>query len=480
MRLESQSRRKFIKKSLSALGAALAAPEAAVLAGARGANEAIRVGVAGLNGRGGSHVESYLGMSGVRITYLIDPDTRTYRAQLAAIEKKGGGKPAAVQDIRRALDDKDLDAISIATPNHWHSLMTIWACQAGKDVYVEKPCSHNVSEGRAAVDAARKHGRMVQHGTQSRSGWQGEIIAELARRGTYGKLLVSRGLCYKRRDTIGFKQPAKPPAEVDFNLWLGPAAEEPFHENLVHYNWHWFWKYGCGDIGNQGVHEMDIARWAIRGAGLPRSAISLGGRFGYTDQGQTPNTQIALFDYGDTKLMFEVRGLPTDKFHDQMVGNTFHFEEGVVAGAKFYKKGTGPGEPLPKIEVQRGPGGEHFANFIACVKSRKASELNADILEGHLSSALCHLANVSYRLGATVPFDAHGKGFGDDRDLLEAIERMGAHLEKNGVKTASLPCRLGRKLTVNAETESIAGDAEANSLLTRDYRSPFTVPPRWV
>ena len=253
----------------------------------------------------------------MQITYLIDPDTRTFARHLKTIENDGGNTPKTVQDVRKALDDKDLDAVSIATPNHWHALMTIWACQAGKDVYVEKPCSHNVHEGRIAVEIARKHNRIVQHGTQSRS--SGELGAGRGRPsavGKLGKLLVSRGLCYKARGTHRRSKPTtSPPAELDFNLWLGPAAEQPYHENLVHYNWHWFWDFGNGDIGNQGVHQMDIARWVIPGATLPKSVISLGGRFGYNDQGETPNTQIAIIDYGETQLIFEVRGLKTDKYH---------------------------------------------------------------------------------------------------------------------------------------------------------------------
>ncbi len=253
-----------------------------------------------------------------------------------------------MQDIRKALEDKNLDAVSVATPNHWHALITIWACQAGKDVYVEKPCSHELHEGRMALTAARKYNRIVQHGTQSRSSAKVAQIVELVKSGTFGKLLVSRGLCYKPRKSIGFKPVTAPPSEVDFNIWLGPAPERGFNANLVHYNWHWFWDFGNGDIGNQGVHEMDMARWMIPGAKLPKSVQSLGGRFGYHDQGETPNSQIALFDYGDTQLIFEVRGLDTDAYKGEKIGNTLHFESGVIAGGKFYPKGSTKAEPLPK------------------------------------------------------------------------------------------------------------------------------------
>src|SRR5205814_1932523 len=202
---------------------------------------------------------------GVQVVCLIDPDTRTFARRVKQVEKVGGNTPRTVQDVRKALESKDIDAVTIATPNHWHALMTVWACQAGKDVYVEKPCSHNVHEGRVAVETARKHDRIVQHGTQSRSRPSWVRLAALAHSGKLGKLLVSRALCYKRRGSIDFKPVSAPPSELDFDDWLDPAATRPFHRNLVHYNWHWFWDFGNGDIGNQGVHELDKARWVIPG-----------------------------------------------------------------------------------------------------------------------------------------------------------------------------------------------------------------------
>ncbi|HEY8503384.1 MAG TPA: Gfo/Idh/MocA family oxidoreductase, partial [Gemmataceae bacterium] len=373
-----------------------------------GANDTIRIGVAGLNGRGGAHVDAFAGMKNVQVTYLIDPDTRTFKRRLATVEQKGGNTPRTVQDVRKALEDKDLDAISIATPNHWHALMTIWACEAGKDVYVEKPCSHNVHEGRVAVEAARKHRRIVQHGTQSRSSEGWARVMEAIKSGKLGKLLVARGLCYKdggsgrsTRGNIGFAKPKPAPPELDFNLWLGPAQEQPYHENIVHYRWHWFWDFGNGDMGNQGVHQMDLARWGIPGATLPRSVVSVGGRYvgPKGDQGETANTQVCIFDYGDTQLIFETRGLPSKDYMGQKVGNIFHLEAGTIVGTKFFPKGSKQAAPLPEVEAKRGPGGGPFENFIAAVRSRRVEDLNADILEGHLSSALCHLGNVSHRLG---------------------------------------------------------------------------------
>ena len=479
------NRREFLGRSIAAAGVGAGFAIGGTKSSGRilGANDTVRLGIAGLHGRGGEHVNQFSGMKGVEITYLIDPDTRTYGSRIEHIKSHGGGTtPKTVTDIRKALDDSNLDAVSVAAPNHWHSLITVWACQAGKDVYVEKPCSHNVHEGRVAVETARKHGRIVQHGTQGRSLAQWPALLEITNSGKYGKLLVSRALCYKRRPSIGVKPTSTPPAEVDFNLWLGPAPEQPFHANLVHYNWHWFWDFGNGDIGNQGVHQMDVARWMIPGATLPKSVISLGGRFGYSDQGQTPNTQIAVMDFGGTQLIFEVRGLPTDPYRGEMVGNILHYEDGTVAptkgGLRFFAKNAkdDKGELLPKTKHSDA---NHFANFIAGVRSRKTDELNADILDGHYSSALCHLANISYRLGETVPFNPETKSLGDNKDAYETFARMEEHLARgNKLKLDGLSYKLGRTLTVDAKAESFVGDAQANALLTRSYRKPFSLPEK--
>lgn len=474
-----------------------------------GANETIRIGVAGLNGRGGSHVGAWTSIPGVQLTYLIDPDTRTYGKHLRRFGDEGS-KPQCVQDVRKALEDKNLDAISIATPNHWHALMTIWGCQAGKDVYVEKPASHNVHEGAIAVEAARKYNRIVQHGTQSRSSGSWAALAELAKSGKYGKLLVSRGLVYKSgrvggRDTrgdIGFAPTMAPPSELDFNIWLGPAANQPYHENLVHYRWHWFWDFGNGDIGNQGVHQMDIARWMIPGAVFPKSVISLGGRIGHKDQGQCASSQLAVMDYGDTKLIFEVRGLPSKLYpHAGNSDNVLHFEAGTVAGGRFYPKGKDEGEPLAqggrnrRGEGQGGKGrgkapgarpeggdseGGHFGNFIKACRSRKVEDLKADILEGHRSAALIHLANASQRLGEQMPFGSSAaKGvLNGNVDAAEALDRMEEYLGKeNNIKLTEWSLTVGKKLMVDAGN-GFTNDSAANKLLTREYRAPFVVPAK--
>jgi predicted dehydrogenase len=501
------SRRSFIKGSLSVAAGSLLIAGTKASGDFRGANEAIRVAIAGINGRGGAHIDAYGGMKDVRIAYLVDPDTRLYPAKLRSVEnrvtkpeKPAKGEaganaekdapppppapnavaflpPRTVPDIRTALDDKDVDAISIATPNHWHSLMTIWACQAGKDVYVEKPLSHNIHEGRIAVDTARKYGRIVQHGTQSRSSGGWDKVAAAIASGKLGKLLVSRALCYKPRPSIGFKPVEPVPAGVDFNLWLGPAPQTAFHKNLVHYNWHWFWDYGNGDIGNQGVHEMDKARWAIPNGTLPKTAISLGGRFGYEDQGQTPNTQIAIIDYGQTQLIFEVRGLKTGKYLDEGVGNIFHCEAGTIRGTKFYPKDSDKSAPLPDVEVPKRPGNGNFGNFIAACRSRRKEDLNADVLEAHLSCIPIHLANASYRLGADVPFNPKTKAFGDNKDAYETLARMEEHLKENALKLEGMNYRLGKLLTIDPRSE-MTDDPKANEILTGTYRKGFEVPDK--
>jgi len=480
------TRREFLKTSVAASAVFSTFTIAGTKASGRvlGANDVIRVAVAGIKGRGGSHISEFAGDKlGTQVTYLIDPDSRLFESRSRDVKRRGGNTPTCVQDFRMALDDKNVDVLTIAAPNHWHAPLTIFACQAGKDVYVEKPASHNVHEGRIAVEMARKHNRIVQHGTQGRSGSVGAYAAALAQSGKVGKLLISRGLCYKLRDSGDGRVPSvkrvETPNGLDFNLWLGPATERPYHENLVHYRWHWFWDFGNGDIGNQGVHEIDKARWGIPGATLPNSVISIGGRFGPKDHGETADTQVAVFDYGDTQLIFEVRGMKTDKYYGEAAGNTYHYEQGVLAGGKFYPNGSKEPTKLDfKPELKRGPGGGHFGNFIAAVRSRNAEDLNADILEGHYSAALCHLANVSYRLGQDVPYDAQTKSFGDNRAAVESIERMNEHLKDNGLKLDQLSYRVGRTLKFDRSAEKFVDDSEANTLLTRNYRAPFVVPEK--
>lgn len=444
-----------------------------------GANDSVRVAVAGINGRGGSHIAGLGEQPGVRIAYLVDPDSRLFDKKTREVQKVFGYAPQCVQDVRRVLEDKELNVVTIATPNHWHSLMSIWACQAGKDVYVEKPLSHNVFEGRKLVEAAKKYGRVVQHGTQNRSsaGKAREIAA--VHSGKYGKLLVSKGYCCKPRWSIGHKDASNAPQGLDWDIWLGPAASQDYHGNLVHYNWHWFWETGNGDTGNQGVHEMDIARWAIKGATLPKSMWSLGGRFGYQDQGETPNTQLAVYDYGEALLVFETRGL-VDK-HDgwpNKVTNEYYTTDGVIRDGKFFRNRAGEGEKLTvDEELSVAPGGA-FGSFVAAVRSRDANAVNCDAEVGHYSSALCHLGNISYRLGEKATFDKASRRIGDNKEAVEAFQNISENLKAVGVNLQETEYNVGPLLKFDASAEQFVGEGaeRANRLLTRAYRPPYVVP----
>ena len=461
------TRREFLKRS-AAFGAtfAIAAAPGRVM----GANDTIHVGVAGIHGRGMAHADAFARMDGVQVSHLIDPDSNLFKSRADRLEKKHGHRPTCVQDIRRALEDKHLDAVSIASCNHWHSLITVWACQAGKDVYVEKPCSHNVFEGRQCVEAARKYKRIVQHGTQRRSGGGWKKARDIAA-GKHGKLLLVRGGSYRVRKGIGFAKPEPVPAGLDFDVWLGPAPKQPFHRNLVHYKWHWFWDTGNGDIGNNGVHHTDAARWLVPNATHPRRILSVGGRFLWHDQGETPNLQIALYDYGDVKLLFEVTDL---KPHLRKGRPSLVFDKNAKAEPIEVKTPPDVRSPIG----ERGPGGDIFKNFIACVRSRKPEDLDAHILEGHYSSSLCHLANISYRLGTDVPFNKQTKALGDDKEVAATFEWIADVLKANDYKLDEGTYRLGRPLEFDPDKERFVGDDEANKLLTRPYRAPFVVPEK--
>jgi len=436
-----------------------------------GANERVNVAVCGIKGRGASHIGGHGRQKNVTISHLVDPDSRLFEGRKKFVQSKFKNTPDCVQDVRKVLDNKEVDVISIATPNHWHSLMSIWACQAGKDVYVEKPLSHNLFEGRKLVEAAQKYKRIVQHGTQNRSLRKWSDLAKEVASGKNGKLEVALGTCHKRRGSIGFKDTKNPPSELDFDVWTGPAAKEDFHDNLVHYNWHWFWNYGNGDIGNQGVHQMDIARWMIPGAVWPKSVICFGGRFGYKDQAETANTQLAIFDYGESLLVFDVRGLSGKS--NMGVSNHVYYDKNAKQKNTASHGLKGIKDPLAdrgKVDI--------FENFIEAVRNRKEEHLDAHVYEGHVSSGLCHLANVSYRLGEKSSFNKKNKSFGSNKKGYEYFERMQEHLKENGLDLKETDYIVGRNLEFDAKTETIKGDDEANALLSRNYRSPYIVPDK--
>lgn len=476
------TRRRLFEDSLLT-AAALAAARSAGTSWAQepsgrktGPNDTIRIAVLGVHGQGMSHVRAYLSMKDVQVAAICDPDSNQFAKAVKAVEDAGQPTPKTVQDLRRVFDDDSIDAVSIATPNHWHALASIWAMQSGKDVYVEKPVSHNVVEGRRIVEAARKYNRICQTGTQIRSASGSREAIKYIHDGYIGKVYLSRGLCYKRRDSIGKLPDGPVPPGVDYDLWLGPAPKRPFNPNRFHYNWHWNWDYGGGDLANQGIHQMDVARWALKKDTMPLSVISLGGRFGYEDDGQTPNTQLVFMDYGDAQLIFEVRGLPTPDLLGAKIGNIVYGTEGYVVFTS-YSTAIAYDAKGGKVKEFSG-GGNHHRNFIDAMRSRKATDLTADIAEGHLSSALCHLGNISYRLGKQVPFNPRTQAFGDDKEAYETIGRFEKHLQENGIKLEEATYRLGPRLKVIPEKESFADNPEANALLTRQYRSPFVVPDR--
>jgi predicted dehydrogenase len=484
-------RRRFIRNSLLATAAFKAWPLVAQPAAQSriiGANDDIRYAVVGFNGRGKNHIEALSKVKGTRLVALCDVDSAVLGKELQKATE-GGAKVEGYTDFRRLLENEDIDAVTFATPHLWHALGAIWAVQAGKDVYVEKPASHNVWEGRQMVEAARKYNRIMQVGTQCRSsvGLQ-EVIAWL-REGHLGKIIRARGLCYKRRESIGKTTGPQPiPESVNYDLWCGPAPLDPPRRNSkkngpIHYEWHWFWEYGNGDLGNQGIHQMDIARWVLGEPEISPRVISIGGRLGYEDDGITPNTQIVFHDYKAAPLIFEVRGLPAssdsskmDVYRGASIGVVVDCEGGSIV-IPSYTKAIAYDKDGKEIKTYE-EGGNHFENFIQAVRSRKSTDLHADILEGHISAALVHTGNISYRLGKPLPPEAIRDATKGDSDLAESLGRMEEHLGANKVDLYQTQLMLGAVLKMNPKTERFTNDRMANQLLTRDYRKPFVVPEK--
>ena len=485
------TRRQFLRNSFAA-GAACAmtgciSPSASSIP--KGAAEDIRVAVIGCGskvgngGKGRYHIKNFANMKGVRLVALCDPDEAHLNREVAELSKVGK-KVDGYKDVRKLLEKNDIDAVCIATPNHWHALITIWACQAGKDVYVEKPVSHNVREGRKAVEAARKYNRIVQAGTQSRSEIGTREAIEFIKAGNLGKIIAVRGICYKPRNSIGkVTGPQKPPETLDINLWTGPAPIKPLMRTNLHYDWHWFWDTGNGEIGNQGIHQMDLSRWALGETLLPRRVISVGGRFGYDDDAETPNTQITFFDYEKAPLIFEVRGLSRQKgmtamdyYRSTSIGFVVECEGGYFSGNNggwFYDNKD------RKIRQIKGGGSEnHPKNFIDAVRSRSKENLKADILEGHISSALCHIGNISHNLGGDNDVAMITEAIKGQKAFSETFGRFQQHLAAHEVDLKKNKPTLGAWLELDPANEEFTGElaAKANPMLTRNYRPPFVVP----
>lgn len=473
--MKRMTRRGFMKGSLAA-GISIAVPFSRL----RGANEAIRVAVVGIRNQGANHINWFRKIPGVRIAAICDAD----REFLDREEKKFKDRNEKVDtyiDYRKLLEDKNIDAVITATPNHWHALVTIWGCQAGKDVYVEKPVSHNIWEGRKMVEAARKYNRMVQSGTQRRSDQGLWEAIDYIKQGNLGKIVFVRGIVYVRRGSIGKVDGPQPiPETVDYNLWTGPAPLVPLMRRNLHYDWHWVWPTGNGDLGNNGIHFMDICRWILDKDALAPRVMSMGGRFGYIDDGETPNTQIVFLEYKPVPIVFEVRGLPRakadgvmDDYRGIRAGVVVQCEGGYFAGGWAYDN---KGRKIKQFKRTGGAG--HHENFIQAVRSRKVSDLNADILEGHLSSALCHMGNISYRLGKECSRGEVMQAIRGNKELVDCFERFQEHLLANAVDLQATPRILGPWLTMDTKDERFVGQFSeaANKLVRREYRQPFIVP----
>ena len=448
-------RRDFIKKSLiGSAGIAIGGMgfSAKSYGSIMGANDRINVAIIGIRGRGVSHINAWCDLKtshNVRLKTLCDTDEQFFEPRSKTVFEKTGIKPLTEWDMRKVLDDKEIDAVSFATPNHWHALGTIWACQAGKHVYVEKPASHNIWEGRKMIEASRKYNKRIQVGFQNRSIPNVMEAMKFLHDGGIGNVHMARGLCIKPRDSFGIAKDSTPPASLHYDRWLGPAPYRAYNEKRGHYNWHWFWDTGNGDTGNQGPHQFDVARWGLNKNEHPVSVFSSGGIYGIDRtqcEQETPNTQITIAKYDDGKILeFETRGRYSNAESGLgiKIGNIFYGSDGYLEidgdTWKAYRKqekepfaGSKAAGTAEAASLTGSSNTEHFINFLDAIKSGKDETLHCDINEGHYSSAVPFLANISYRLG--------------------------------------------RELKFMGDYEKFANDPEADIMLSRRYRSPYVVP----
>ena len=450
------TRRNFVAKTALGAGVAAAVQSRAVQAAP---SDAINIGVVGIRGRGRDHYRAFAGLPGVRVTHLCDIDERLFADAVAEVEGLAGYRPATETDIRRLLERDDVDAISVATPDHWHALMTVWGCQAGKDVYCEKPCSYTLREGRKMVEAARKYRRIVQIGLQRRSSRRVQSVTSYVRSGGFGKAYRAKAVIYRGRVSIGKMQESAVPEGVNWDLYLGPAPYRAFDLNRFHYGWHFFWDTSTSEVGNNGVHHLDVLRWGLDKQTHPSRIHCAGGQFAEDSDSEVPNVQVGTFEYEDgTLLEIESTTLYSPAFGGVRVGGFFFTDQGYVgshdgwaatrgqfsprdrpdsaAGVSYRANNLSfpeisypPGPEIPDLDV---PETSHFQNFIDCVRSRRRQDLNCEVEQGHLSTSLCHLANIAYRVG--------------------------------------------RKLEFDPQSETFPGDEAANALLTREYRKPYVMP----
>jgi len=473
------NRRDFFEQSLFAAAAAAVTVGAdewvsAADAVVTGPNDTIRHAIIGCRIRGRAHAQEFTKIPGVDVNYVCDPDQELANEHAEQVEKLQGRRPKVVRDMREIFDDPAIDTVSVAAPNHWHALAAIWAMQAGKDVFVEKPVSHNLVEGRRTVQVARKTQRICQAGTQNRSSGPLTGAAEFIRAGNLGEISLARTVIYGRRGSIGAAGKCEIPAHVDFNLWLGPATDEQPTRPQLHYDWHWVWDTGNGELGNNNIHMIDITRWLLGLEGLGDSVLSVGGRLGYEDAGETPNTQMVVHRFGPTTVIQEVRGLKSEPFaKPAKSGYVIYGSQGIVADGSLF---TPEGELVRKFT---GVGENHFANFIKAVRSRQREDLRADILEGHISTGLCHVGNISHRLGQPQPVEEIAKVLDApsfNPAVRETFDGMVDHLRENEVDLRRTPLTLGPSLAIDSDAEKFVAAPAADALLGREYRRPFVVP----
>ena len=489
------TRRQFLAGSAAVAGAFVVGTSSRRVLGA---NDEIRVAIVGLGGQGNDHLGTYLGKDknmditalNVRLVAVCDADKDHTDKAVAAADGKGL-KVTGVQDLRKILEMKDVNAIVTATPNHWHSLLSIWAVQNGKDIYVEKPLSHDIFEGRKVVEAAAKYNKIVYVGTQSRSDEALTEAIQWLQKGNLGKILRARGFCYKPRGSIGKTTGEQPlPAGLDYDLWCGPAPKDPLRRQKLHYDWHWFWATGNADIGNQGIHQVDISRWSI-GATQVKRAMGIGGRFGYDDDAQTPNTETVFIETDTVPILFEVRGLPARKASDNEKSPPMDAYKGVRIGVivecegGYYDGGwvyDAKGEKMRQFTGDRG--NKHRPNFIKALRSRKPEDNPAQAIEGHRSAICFHAGNISCRLGKEMKQAEVAEIFKTDKVAQECWERFQQHVSIHESDAAKWQPTVGSWLTFDPVAEKFTGTfADKANILTKGprdgkYREPFVVPDK--
>ncbi|MDR1484963.1 MAG: Gfo/Idh/MocA family oxidoreductase [Planctomycetaceae bacterium] len=510
MKRTTISRRRFVEDSMISimatgsiglLNSSAFAQEASVVPAVIGANETVGVAIIGAGGRAGDHIRGYKNNPRVKILYICDPDSKRVEEKCSIIERELGYRPKGVADFRKALDDKNVVAISGATTNHWHALASVWGLQAGKHVFMEKPLTHNIHEGKAIVAAAKKYKLVFQTGTQCRSAKNVINVVKYVHDGGIGDVKLARGICYKRRKAIGALGDYPIPPDVNYDLWSGPAQIKPLTRKNFHYDWHWQRYYGNGDLGNQGPHQTDIARWFLNIDRFPNAVISYGGRLGYDvekndpnyiDAGDAANTEVSIYDYGDRSIVFETRGLATPPILIPNVPNAGTLVGVIAYGTKGYAlqgfalKGQSYSQSaifdLDGNLVKKFTSGEnHYANFIDAVIKNDPAAVNADARCGALSAAVSHLGNISYYLNEKnkISVDELKKELKNIKSLDDneaTLDRTVEHLRNNKVDLDKTPLSLGVLLKIDVSKEEFIDNQKANSMLSRDYRKGFEVP----